>query len=149
MLFIFTQKQKESAQRGARAKPEISKGDVRVDGEKRWSGALLHARGQSNKRAAVKNQYLLINSPTLGACKKPVEQCLSWHSSLPSCSLSFQTQGPNRRRCNQSGELDGAQTAERTLGVARAEHEPRWFGAETLDWLLIFWGFCCCFYREQ
>ena len=76
---------------------------------KRWSGALQHARGQSNKRAAVKNQYLLINFPTLLACKKPVEQCLYWHSSPPSLYRSFQTRGPNRERCDRSGRLDGGQ----------------------------------------
>lgn len=84
---------------------------------KRWSRALQHARGQSNKRGAVKNQYLLINFPTLPACKKPAEQCLYWHSSPPSLYLSFQTQGPNRQRCNQSGKLDGGQTGEKGTGI--------------------------------
>lgn len=84
---------------------------------KRWSRALQHARGQSNKRGAVKNQYLLINFPTLLACKKPAEQCLYWHSSPPSLYLSFQTQGPNRQRCNQSGKLDGGQTGEKGTGI--------------------------------
>lgn len=48
---------------------------------KRWSGALPLARGQSNKRAAVKNQYLLINSPTLWACKSQWNNV--WVGSLP------------------------------------------------------------------
>lgn len=50
----------------------VAAGGYRSGGQmdsKRWSGALQHARGQSNKWAAVKNQYLLINFPTLPACK--------------------------------------------------------------------------------
>lgn len=105
---------------------------------KRWSRALEHARGQSNKRAAVKNQYLLINFPTLLACKKPAEQCLYWQSSPPSLYLAFQTQGPNRDRCNQSGKLDEGQIGEKGTGIGSADRQPCWFMAEAAEWLPFF-----------
>lgn len=107
---------------------------------KRWSRALQHARGQSNKRAAVKNQYLLINFPTLLACKKPAEQCLYWHSSPPSLYLPFQTQGPNRERCNQSGKLVGGQIGEKGTGIGSADWQPCWFRAGTVERLPFFLG---------
>lgn len=114
---------------------------------KRWSGALQHARGQSNKRAAVKNQYLLINFPTLLACKKPVEQCLYWHSSPPSLYRSFQTRGPNRERCDQSGRLDGGQIGGKrapVLAAASGSHVD--WGQEELNRCHFFRnkrrGFC-------
>lgn len=50
---------------------------------KRWSRALQHARGQSNKRGAVKNQYLLINFPTLLACKSQRNNVCIGTISLP------------------------------------------------------------------
>lgn len=83
---------------------------------KRWSGALQHARGQSNKWAAVKNQYLLINFPTLLACKKASGTMFVLALSPSLAPLSSQTQGPNRERCWQSGRLDQGQMGEKRTG---------------------------------
>lgn len=125
----------ESRQKKSRHREgEIAQGLAPAMGRwtgKRWSRALQHARGQSNKRAAVKNQYLLINFPALLACKKPVEQCLYWQSSSP--SLSFQTQGPNRQRWNQSGKLDEGQIGEKGTSIGNAKEQPCWFRAEVLE----------------
>lgn len=102
---------------------------------KRWSRALQHARGQSNKRAAVKNQYLLINFPTLLACKKPAEQCLYWHSSPPKPKAltgrdAIRVESWTGARLEKKGH--------RVLAAPAGSHVG--LGAGALEWLPFFLG---------
>lgn len=47
----------------------------------------------------------------------------------PSLYISFQTQSPNRDRCNQSGKLDGGQIVEKGTSIGSACRQPCWFRA--------------------
>lgn len=71
---------------------------------KRWSGALQHARGQSNKWAAVKNQYLLINFPTLLACKSRRNHVCIGTQLLPASSAPSKPKALTGREAGGAGK---------------------------------------------
>lgn len=131
------------AESGAGLSRRLAKVICRWTG-KRWSTELLHARGQSNKRAAVKNQYLLINFP------------LSWLvwsqwnnvciGSLPlHCSLSLSKPnaltGRDAIRVVSWIEPKLQEKVKKDACITGAEQEPCWFGAVTAEWLQLFFLF--------
>lgn len=76
---------------------------------KRWSRAPRHAGGQSNKRAAVKNQYLLINSLTLLPCKSLQNNvCVGTVPLARSLAPSKPKDLAGGERRNRSGAQSGA-----------------------------------------
>lgn len=81
---------------------------------KRWSGALQHARGQSNKWAAVKNQYLLINFPTLLACKSRRNHVCIGTQLLPASIAPSKPKALTGREAGGAGSSARAKSEKRT-----------------------------------
>lgn len=80
---------------------------------KRWSGALQHAPGQSNKWAAVKNQYLLINFPTLLACKSQRNRVCIGTQPLPASVSPVKPKALTGSDGGRAGGSDRAKSEER------------------------------------